>query len=204
MIFESRGVDAIQVSYPSVYLDNVYDLIAPKAGRTLKLPQPLRSLIPDSATVETTDAARFWGVFQRGDKRRKKASTNLNTQSSRDHGVLTLVRGDGGSLTVCDLAGTENVRDSGVASEALQQAISINKSLNALRDVISCVRTLSKLSFTNPLTQLLRTALGGRDGEALKRLKILILRTVSSERLASSRETLKWVGEVRGNTPTSG
>lgn len=95
-------------------------------------------------------------------QKRKVASTNVNSASSRGHLILTLDASPGASFTLVDLAGCERLTQSGDSSERRSEAISVNKSLSALRDV---VEGLSSKQHTfvpwrnSPLTLHLRTVI---------------------------------------------
>ena len=88
-----------------------------------------------------------------GLEQRAVAETGLNAASSRSHLLVSLVlkssnRRSGrvvrGKLTLVDLAGSERVEKSGVAGDELKEAMSINKSLSAIGDVISALSTNQK------------------------------------------------------------
>merc|ERR1712127_810698 len=126
---------------------------------------------------------------------RSVATTKMNAQSSRSHSVFmlhlcgrneesgTVVEG---SLNLCDLAGSERLDRSGVASDArrLRETQAINKSLSCLGDVFTSLANGSKhIPFRNSkLTYLLQDCLSG-DGKALMFVNL-------SPTIASSNESL--------------
>nr|KAG5697355.1 hypothetical protein BaRGS_004081 [Batillaria attramentaria] len=96
----------------------------------------------------------------------------MNAESSRSHLVIGIVmestsKATGtvlkGKLSLVDLAGSERVGKTGATAEQLKEAMSINKSLSALGDVISALS--SEQSFipyrNNKLTMLMQDSLGG-------------------------------------------
>ena len=96
----------------------------------------------------------------------------MNAESSRSHLVIGIViettnRTTGtvmrGKLSLVDLAGSERAAKTGAVAEQLKEAMSINKSLSALGDVISALS--SEQSFmpyrNNKLTMLMQDSLGG-------------------------------------------
>ncbi|CAE1302445.1 KIFC2_3 [Acanthosepion pharaonis] len=110
-------------------------------------------------------------VCASGHKNRAKATTNLNTSSSRSHALLC-VRVEGGNQTtntqtkgklyLIDLAGSENVEKSGVNGQRLKEAGFINKSLSTFSDVINAI-LLKKTHIpyrNSKLTHLLQDSLG--------------------------------------------
>ena len=118
---------------------------------------------------------------RRGERRKRFAATNMNVRSSRAHTIVILrllQRRAGGSragwdaeegdmvestLHIADLAGSEQVKKSGVRGERLTEAARINNSLLVLG---RCVRALARSHTHIPyrsskLTMLLKSALGG-------------------------------------------
>ena len=96
-------------------------------------------------------------VIARGLDNRRKRHHQLNSDSSRSHAIFSVYLdaaevgsdGDGGGegggavrygrISLCDLAGSENVRASGSQGVGLKEAGSINKSLFALGQVIKAL-----------------------------------------------------------------
>ena len=99
----------------------------------------------------------------------------MNIHSSRSH-LLLMLKLEGhdkvsravtrGTLTLVDLAGSERVSKTEATGQRLVEAAAINKSLSALGQVFTALRTNSMhVPYRNSkLTQLLQTALGG-DGK---------------------------------------
>ncbi|KAK7484015.1 hypothetical protein BaRGS_00024750, partial [Batillaria attramentaria] len=118
------------------------------------------------------NAKELNALFEEGSKNRHTASTKMNAESSRSHLVIGIVmestsKATGtvlkGKLSLVDLAGSERVGKTGATAEQLKEAMSINKSLSALGDVISALS--SEQSFipyrNNKLTMLMQDSLGG-------------------------------------------
>lgn len=119
-----------------------------------------------------TNAKELTALFEEGSKNRHTAATKMNAESSRSHLVIGIVlestsKATGtvmkGKLSLVDLAGSERVGKTGATAEQLKEAMSINKSLSALGDVISALS--SEQSFipyrNNKLTMLMQDSLGG-------------------------------------------
>ncbi|TGZ70172.1 hypothetical protein CRM22_003343 [Opisthorchis felineus] len=117
------------------------------------------------------------------EKQRRVGATRLNICSSRSHLVILLkINGENkfhlttsrGSLTLADLAGSENVTKSGSTGERFIEAACINKSLSSLGRVFDALRRQQKPAYRETkLTYLLRPNLGGES----KCLLFVALRT---------------------------
>eukprot|EP01135_Chromosphaera_perkinsii_P005304 Nk52_evm1s337 gene=Nk52_evmTU1s337 len=148
--------------------------------------------------VTSYDEMKKW--MAEGNKSRSVASTNMNSESSRSHMVITLKfiqvfneERTGKSLTrtseinLVDLAGSERADKSGSSGDRLKEGSNINKSLSTLGQVISALaekglsasnKDLSKAGGKvipyrdSVLTRLLKNALGGNS-------RTIMLATVS-------------------------
>mmetsp|Transcript_15224 Transcript_15224/g.18834 ORF Transcript_15224/g.18834 Transcript_15224/m.18834 type:complete len:140 (-) Transcript_15224:716-1135(-) len=81
-----------------------------------------------------------------------------------------------GSLSMCDLAGSERISKSGVKGERLKETQNINKSLSSLADVFSALNKKSQhIPYRNSkLTQLVRPCFAGEG-------KVLMIVNLSSD-----------------------
>ncbi|KAG8437293.1 hypothetical protein GDO86_008121 [Hymenochirus boettgeri] len=130
-------------------------------------------------------------ILDLGHKQRATEHTNLNTHSSRSHALLILTaKGRETSTGICttDLAGSERVSRSGAAGDRLREAQCINRSLSALGDVFSALRSQQgHIPYRNSkLTYLLQEPLS-RDGKALLLLQVSPAEKNGSESLCSLR-----------------
>lgn len=121
---------------------------------------------------ECSDAAAMLKLLEEGANRRHVNATAMNSCSSRSHLILTVSvtrtnkeTGDKvvGKIMLCDLAGSERLKKSLVTGDVAKEAIEINKSLQALAEVLNALTTGSKhVPYHNSkLTHILRDALGG-------------------------------------------
>lgn len=121
-------------------------------------------------TVETE--AELIGYFEKANAARHVASTNMNAGSSRSHLIFSVLlentdlaskKTSVGKLSLVDLAGSERQDKTGATDDRLKEAMSINKSLSALGDVISCLSTGEKFIpyRNNVLTTVMQDSLGG-------------------------------------------
>merc|ERR1712117_640867 len=159
-----------------VYNEQVKDLLRDPKDKNPK--EILIRIVGKSVTIENALEMEIKAVddvkkmIKRGDENRHVTATKMNTNSSRSHLVLRIqveitdnVTGGRtiGSLTLVDLAGSEKISKSGAEGQTLIEAAAINKSLSALGQVFSALRTKSvHVPYRNSkLTQLLQPSLGG-------------------------------------------
>jgi len=165
------------VSYIEIYMEKLQDLLDPT--RVLKK----SAIQEDKNGVKIQGVKTQWigsedspdevlRIFEFGSKNRKVEKTEMNSESSRSHGVfiLNLIKTDTqtgvetySKLMMVDLAGSEKVRNTGASGLALKQAQAINKSLSALGDVMNSLSGCAKfVPYRNSvLTRLLSDSLGG-------------------------------------------
>ena len=101
----------------------------------------------------------------------------MNSESSRSH-LFLIVKTQSvhnttkeilkGKILMCDLAGSERLKKSGVTGDMQAEAIEINISLTALGDVLEALTSGDKKKASNPaiyrrhkITQLMQDSLGG-------------------------------------------
>eukprot|EP00746_Dinoflagellata_sp_MGD_P135430 gnl/MRDRNA2_/MRDRNA2_69440_c0_seq1.p1 gnl/MRDRNA2_/MRDRNA2_69440_c0~~gnl/MRDRNA2_/MRDRNA2_69440_c0_seq1.p1 ORF type:complete len:604 (+),score=168.23 gnl/MRDRNA2_/MRDRNA2_69440_c0_seq1:2-1813(+) len=122
-------------------------------------------------SVSSPEECLEWLAF--GEKQRHVTATKMNSASSRSHLLCSIIvqsteietqQAIYGKITLCDLAGSERPKKSGVEGDALKEAVEINKSLSALGDVIAAL--VSKKDKQAPyrnhkLTMLMQDSIGG-------------------------------------------
>ena len=126
------------------------------------------------------------------------ASTDKNSESSRSHSVFTMhlvgrnTRGKTselvGSLSLCDLAGSERLKTSNAQDDRLKETQAINTSLSALSMVFTSLSNkAAHVPFRNSaLTHLLSPCLSG-DGKTLMIVNLSSDHRDASETLCSLR-----------------
>ncbi|XP_052284158.1 kinesin-like protein KIFC3 isoform X5 [Dreissena polymorpha] len=162
----------LTVSLVEIYNETIQDLLTSDvktlelrtAGNKVSIPGLIEYPIKNVKDVQT--------VMELGDKNRHVASTKMNSTSSRSHLVLMLsVEGHDkvtsaiskGTLVLCDLAGSERISKTEAEGQRLIEAAAINKSLSALGQVFTALRS-SQLHVpyrNSKLTQILQPSLGG-------------------------------------------
>ncbi|XP_016888371.2 kinesin-like protein klp-3 [Cynoglossus semilaevis] len=149
------------------------DLLAKNTSPPLDIRVQGKSVtVPGLTRIQVQTQADILGVMETGEKNRKIASTKMNIQSSRSHLVVVLeVEGSDevsgltsrGTLTLCDLAGSERLSRTEAEGQRLVEAAAINKSLTALGQVFTALKTNAlHVPFRNSkLTLLLQPCLSG-------------------------------------------
>lgn len=195
---ERKTVDySMCVSMVEVYNETIRDLLTESNGS-----QPLniqmrnkQLIITDVTEIEVKSAADIKTIMETGDKNRSVGATKMNTNSSRSH-LLLLLRVQGtdkvtnavtrGTLALVDLAGSERISKTEATGQRLVEAAAINKSLSALGQVFTALRTNAMhVPYRNSkLTQLMQGSLGG-DGKACLFVNISPLASNLSETVST-------------------
>ncbi|KAL8595184.1 hypothetical protein ACOMHN_013857 [Nucella lapillus] len=162
----------LNVSMVEIYNETVQDLLTTSA-KTLEIHTVGNMVrIPDMTEMPVACLKDVKEVMELGDKNRTVAETKMNSTSSRSHLLLRIavsgtdkVSGavSNGVLTLCDLAGSERIGKTEASGQRLVEAAAINKSLSALGQVFTALRS-SQLHVpyrNSKLTQILRPCLGG-------------------------------------------
>ncbi|XP_041966619.1 kinesin-like protein KIN-14R [Alosa sapidissima] len=163
----------LKVSMLEIYNDSLNDLLAKDPSNHLDIRTQGKSVtVPGLTQVEVKTEDDILHVMEMGEKNRKIASTKMNIESSRSHLILTLtvlgadsISGviSQGTLTLCDLAGSERISKTEAKGQRLVEAAAINKSLTALGQVFSALKCNAiHVPFRNSkLTHLLQPCLCG-------------------------------------------
>uniref|UniRef100_A0A672Y7B2 Kinesin-like protein n=1 Tax=Sphaeramia orbicularis TaxID=375764 RepID=A0A672Y7B2_9TELE len=163
----------LSISMLEIYNDTLNDLLTKNPGAALDLRVQGKSVsVPGLTQIQVQTEADILNVMETGEKNRKIASTKMNIQSSRSHLVVALeVEGSDevsgltsrGTLTLCDLAGSERIAKTEATGQRLVEAAAINKSLTALGQVFSALKCNAlHIPYRNSkLTHLLQPCLSG-------------------------------------------
>ncbi|XP_072278868.1 kinesin-like protein KIFC3 isoform X2 [Pyxicephalus adspersus] len=191
----------LSVSMVEIYNESLRDLLGVDCNTSLDIkisPGTAGELyVPGLTQRNVRSMQDINKILEFGHKQRATEHTNLNAHSSRSHALLILTaQGRETSTGICttgklylvDLAGSERVSRSGAAGERLREAQCINRSLSALGDVFSALRSNQPhIPYRNSkLTYLLQEPLS-RDGKALLLLQVSPAERNVSESLCSLR-----------------
>ena len=201
---EAQGWEyEMRVSFLEIYNETIRDLLRDEEigekKHEIKVNPDGSRLVTDLTIrpLEPTDAEAVKDVMDTAAKYRTTSATNMNDVSSRSHSVFTLhltaVHKESnqklkGMLNLCDLAGSERLKRSGVSGDQAKEAMSINKSLSALATVfVSIGSKAGHVPYRNSkLTWLLQPSLSG-DGKTLMLCNLSPTEMSSQESLSSLR-----------------
>jgi len=172
----------LRISYCEVYNEQIFDLLQGE----IESCNPLKILCDDPIHGAVLDElheficsseADVMSLVKKGEQNRHFRSTKMNAQSSRSHTIFKLIVEKKGkqeeittsALSFVDLAGSERQTKAGTSGNALREGRNINKSLLALREVIT--NLAEKNAFVpyrnSKLTRLLKHSLGGNSQTTL-------------------------------------
>ncbi|GKE23855.1 kinesin-like protein KIN-14S, partial [Tanacetum coccineum] len=187
----------LSVSMLEVYNEKIRDLLVEDAKNPAKKLEVIQSEVPGLKELRVHRTDQVLELLKRGSRARSVGSTNANEFSSRSHCLLrvtvvgeNLVNGQRtrSRLWLVDLAGSERAGKTGAEGERLTEANCINKSLSALRKVISDL--VSKEIYVSyrdsKLTHLLESSLGG-DCKTLMFVQISPSQADQGETISSLR-----------------
>ena len=167
----------VKIYMVELYRDKLVDLLSstdPKDQPNLNIKKDARGIVyvEDVTIRECRDKDMLNQAISDGQAKRKTASTQMNSESSRSHLIMSIVIEctdlntkvtNVGKISLVDLAGSERVGKTGATADRLKEAQAINKSLSALGDVIGSLTSGEKhIPYRNhKLTMLLSDSLGG-------------------------------------------
>uniref|UniRef100_UPI00398E4D7C kinesin-like protein klp-3 n=1 Tax=Pristiophorus japonicus TaxID=55135 RepID=UPI00398E4D7C len=193
-----------KITMLEIYNEAIQDLLSKQPHTHLEIMTQGKSVsIPGLREIEVKTESDFRRVMQLGNKNRTVVSTEMNSESSHSHLILTLcvigmdsVSGARyhGTLTLCDLAGSEHISKTEATGQRLVEAAAINKSLTALRQVFTALKNNAlHVPYRNSkLTQLLQPALS-RDAKAC----IFVNISPNIKNLGETLSTLQLASSVR-------
>lgn len=175
-----------EVTILEIYNESIRDLLDNKTDKKLDVrDSKTEILVPGLQRTAVIEASEINNLLLTAQRNRAVAATDANLHSSRSHSVFTLYitgiheeRGAEikGSLSLCDLAGSERLSKSKAQGDRLKETQAINKSLSSIADVFSALsKKASHVPYRNSkLTHLLRPCFSGEG-------KVLMIVNLSSD-----------------------
>ncbi|XP_076879029.1 kinesin-like protein klp-3 [Brachyhypopomus gauderio] len=163
----------LKVSMLEIYVESLYDLLSGNPQNEVEIrTQGTSVTVPSLTQVEVKTDEDIVNVMETGGKNLYITSDKTDVESSCSHLIVfvTVEVTDGvcgfstqGTLTLCDLAGSERVSKTQVRGQQLTETAAVNKSLMALRQVLSALKsnTLHVPFRNSKLTHLLQPSLSG-------------------------------------------
>lgn len=203
----ARGWEyTLVASYVEIYNENILDLLASSKSsnnKKLEIQNSKKEILISNVTkLPMKSKEEIKNILELAARNRSVAATNSNIESSRSHSVFTLfIEGKNkdfnaavqGSLSLCDLAGSERIARSGAEGDRLKEAQNINKSLSSLANVFSSLHSKSAhIPYRNSkLTHMLQPCFAG-EGKAMMIVNLSPETDDKSESLCS----LRFAGQV--------
>ena len=172
---------SVKISFMELYNEELSDLLSESSeNEKLRIfddsARKGSVVIPGLEEAVVRNKNEVYKILQKGAERRQKASTLMNSQSSRSHSIFCVtvfikeksIEGEEtikvGKLNLVDLAGSENIERSGATGKRAAEAGKINKSLTTLGRVITAlVEHRDHIPYRESnLTRLLQDSLGGK------------------------------------------
>ena len=168
---------SIKLSLMEIYNEKVIDLLASNGHEreSCDIRQDPVTKLPFVDGLNQREVKSVDDVVKtlaEGDSNRSVAATAMNAHSSRSHLLLQIVVASHnrisnvsttGKLTLVDLAGSERISKTEATGQRLVEAAAINKSLSALGQIFTALRTAQQhIPYRNSkLTHILQDSLGG-------------------------------------------
>lgn len=182
-VLEGKMDIKVTITYIEIYMEIVIDLLAEFGENQGRPPDVVEDKVPGGKGVfvqnvverEVRSLQEALELVRSGQEVRQVAETEMNTNSSRSHAVLTLYFttsrcGDTSGTTrrrsklhLVDLAGSERLKDTQATGERMKEGNSINKSLSALAACLQAMTQSKKIPRwrESKITRLLQDSLGG-------------------------------------------
>ncbi|KAK7196212.1 kinesin [Novymonas esmeraldas] len=169
----------VEVSLVQIYQERIQDLLNHRKQVEIHMDRTSQYVARDATWRTVRSLEECMKLYGEASKMRATSATEMNLVSSRSHMILMLrmqwdeptLPGSHAQLNMIDLAGSERLNESGATGETMKEAITINKSLSALGNVVvKLVEQAKKPSKRthipykdSKLTYLLQSSLGGAN-----------------------------------------
>lgn len=135
----------VSVSFIEIYQERVYDLLSEKCHESI---YSKGRAFNGSTKFTVTSSLEAQEILRNGNKNRHVRATTLNSSSSRSHAMFSIIltRQDTSSVMhICDLAGSEGLRNTNHSGVAQQEGVMINQGLLAIGKVVKALSSGNKL-----------------------------------------------------------
>eukprot|EP00047_Mylnosiga_fluctuans_P024376 m.160031 g.160031 ORF g.160031 m.160031 type:complete len:868 (-) comp9845_c0_seq5:165-2768(-) len=196
---------AVVVTYLEIYLEDVVDLLAPRAVTiTIREDGAGNTGVIGAHQQRVSSVADIMECLRIGARARRTASTLMNASSSRSHSILSVTTtcaprkggpGRVGTIHFVDLAGSERAKQTQHVGTRLKEAAHINGGLLALANVINALSEgrRSHVPYRDSkLTRLLKDSLGGNS-----RTVMICCVSPADTNFEETLSTLKYASRVR-------
>jgi kinesin family member C1 len=195
--FKEMGWEfTVKVNFQEIYLEEIRDLLSP--SNSMRYMNKGNKYEP--TVVEVEQAEDVYVLLNKARENRIVAETQCNQHSSRSHSLFQLqikgfhseINGGAhidGALNLIDLAGSERLHKSKAEGDRLKEAMSINKSLSCLGNVITALANKDKhIPYRDSkLTYILKDHIGSQSAKTLMIVNISPLATHLIESVNSLR-----------------
>ncbi|ODV98276.1 hypothetical protein PACTADRAFT_48065 [Pachysolen tannophilus NRRL Y-2460] len=174
----------ITISFFEIYNEDVFDLLDNSTTTKKRIRENLQGLpfVENLNEIEINSTKEIFKYLNRGNSKRKTASTKSNSRSSRSHAVFSIkihqkeylineiIKEKISHLRLVDLAGSERTSNTGNVGLRLKEGSNINKSLTSLGRILTILSenaTSQKKQMVpyreSTLTWLLKESIGGNS-----------------------------------------
>lgn len=135
----------VSVSYIEIYQEKVYDLLSEKCQESI---YSKGRAYNGSTKIPVKSSQEAHGILSSGNKNRHVRATKLNSNSSRSHAMFTIILTTpeaSSVMHICDLAGSEGLRNTNHSGVAQQEGVMINQGLLSIGKVVKALSSGNKL-----------------------------------------------------------
>jgi myosin heavy subunit len=195
----------VRVAMFEIYKEQVRELVY-QPGKHLEVREGKKGgfYVKDLQCTPVTNIDTVKKIIIAGNKNRATGATEMNSQSSRSHLILTVIvetqdvtgHVKVGKLNLVDLAGSERISKTKATANRMDEGIEINLSLTALGNVIAALASQRKSGHIpyrdSKLTKLLQDSLGGNT-------KTVMVANISpaSDNKEETMSTLRYANRVK-------
>lgn len=144
-VIDGRENCEVTASFIEIYNEKVYDLLSDKCQESI---YSKGTKYQGSIQLPISNLAEGYSIVQRGSRNRHVRATNLNSHSSRSHAMFSIfvsTQSESSKISavmhICDLAGSEGLRNTNHTGAAQLESVNINRGLLAVSKVVQALKT---------------------------------------------------------------